>query len=80
MITATRWTEHRVLDREIVEGTEGAKDLNSPMGGATVSTGQTPQDWTTNQTRHMKALMGAATYVAEDGLVGCQWEEWLLGL
>ena len=72
MVTATRWTVHGFIDREIVEGTEVAKDFNSPMGGAPVSTGQTPRDWTTNQTIHMKELMGPATYVAEDGLVGYQ--------
>ena len=49
----------------------------SPMGGATVSTGQTPgapRDWTINQRVHMEGPMAPATYVAEDGLVGHQWE------
>ena len=36
-------------------------------------------DWTTNQI-HMEGPMALATYVAEDGLVGHQWEEWPLGL
>ena len=37
-------------------------------------------DWTTNQRVHMEGPMAPATYVAEDGLVGHQWEERLLGL
>jgi hypothetical protein len=39
-----------------------------------------PWDWTTNQTTHMEGTRTLATYVAEDGLVGCKWEERLLGL
>ena len=38
-----------------------------------------PRDWTTNQRIHMEGPMALA-YVAEDGLVGHQWEEWPLGL
>jgi hypothetical protein len=43
-----------------------------------VSTGKSPGapgDWTTNQRVHMERPMTLDTYVAEDGLVGCQWEE-----
>ena len=36
---------------------------------------RTPKDWTTNQRIHMERPMVLATYVAEDGLVGHQWEE-----
>jgi hypothetical protein len=39
-----------------------------------------PRDWTTNQRVHMEGPMAPATYVAEDGLVGHQWEERPLGL
>ena len=39
-----------------------------------------PGDWTTNQSVHMKGPIAPATYVAEDGLVGYQWEEQPLGL
>jgi hypothetical protein len=35
-----------------------------------------PRDWTTNNRVHI----APATYVAEDGLVEHQWEEWPLGL
>jgi hypothetical protein len=34
-----------------------------------------PGDWTTNQRRHIEEPMALAEYVAEDGLVGHQWEE-----
>ena len=42
MLTANHWTEHRVPDGGVGEGTEGAEGVCSPMEGATVSTGQTP--------------------------------------
>ena len=78
MLTAKHWTELSVLDRGIGEGTEGVKDVYSPMGGVTVSTGQIPWDWTTNHIINMKEILCPAACVAEDGLVGCQQEEWLL--
>ena len=34
-----------------------------------------PRDWTTNQRIHMEGPMVLVTYVAEDGLVGHQWEK-----
>ena len=34
-----------------------------------------PGDWTTNQRVHREGPMVLAAYVAEDGLVGHQWEE-----
>ena len=37
-------------------------------------------DWTTNQRVHMEGPMAQAAYVAEDGLVGHQWEEQSLRL
>ena len=80
MLIAKHWTEHGVLDRGIGEGTEGAKDIYSPMGEAKVSTGQASQDWTTSQIIHMKEPVSPVTYVVEDGLDGCQQEQWLLGL
>jgi hypothetical protein len=39
-----------------------------------------PRDWTTNQRVHMEGPVALAKYVAEDGLVGHQWEERSLGL
>ena len=35
---------------------------------------QAPGDWTTNQRLYMERPMVLATYVAEDGMVGHQWE------
>jgi hypothetical protein len=37
-------------------------------------------NYTTNQRKHMVALVALAIYVAEDGLVSHQWEERPLGL
>jgi hypothetical protein len=34
-----------------------------------------PRAWTTNHREHMKGPMALASYVAEKGLVGHQWEE-----
>ena len=72
-----------VPDGEVGEGTEGAEGVCSPMDGATVSIGATPRSsWglTTNQRIHMERLMALAAYVAEDDLVGHQWEERPFGM
>jgi hypothetical protein len=47
------------------ESTQGAKGIWNPIGGSTVWTNQYPTPWT----------MYLVAYVAEDGLVGHQWEE-----
>jgi hypothetical protein len=39
-----------------------------------------PGDWTTNKRVHMEEPISPATYVAEDGLVGHQWEGQYLGM
>ena len=39
-----------------------------------------PWDWTTYQRIHMEGPMALAAYVAEDGLIGHQWEDCPLGL
>ena len=68
----------------LMEGLEkGMKELRgfaAPLWGATLSTGQTPhtkapRNWTSNQRIQMEEPRGPATYVAEDGFVGHQWEE-----
>jgi hypothetical protein len=54
------------------------KELEALIGGTTIWTNQYPQssqDSTTNQRVHMEGLMAPAAYIAEDGLVGHQWEE-----
>jgi hypothetical protein len=81
MHAAYHWTERGVLDR-VGEGTEGAEGVCSPMLGATVSTDQSsrgPGDWTTDQNVHIEGAMDPVAYVAEDGLVGHQWESMALG-
>ena len=83
MLTANLWTEHRVPDGGVEEGTEGVEGVCSPMGRATVSIGQipkAPRNWTIKQRVHMEGLMALAEYAVEDGLVGHQWEERPLGL
>ena len=66
-----------VPDGGVGLGTGGSNSVNGPepfpRPGA-------PRDWTTNQRVHMEGPMALATYVAEDGLVGHQWEERPLGL
>lgn len=64
------WTELRVPDRGVGEGTEGPEGVCHPVGGARVSTGQAPRahrDWITNQRVHREGPMALAMYVAEDG-------------
>ena len=36
---------------------------------------QSPQGLNTNKRKHMVELMALGAYIAEDGLVGHQWEE-----
>jgi hypothetical protein len=65
------------------EETEGAKGGCRPMEGATVSTGQISGNswaWTTNQRIYMEVSMVLAAYVAEDDLVGHQWERCFISL
>ena len=79
MLSANHWTEHRASRGGVGEGNEGAGGPTAPwVGGATVSTIQTPEargDWTTHQRVHIERLMALAVYVAEDVYVGHQWEE-----
>jgi hypothetical protein len=58
--------------------TKGAAGVCNPIGRITISTSRTPQtprDYATNQRVHMEGPMAPATNVAEDDLVGHQWEE-----
>jgi hypothetical protein len=84
MLAANHWTEHGFPDGGVGEGTKGAVGVCSPMGGGHNSVNRpdprAPRDWTTNQRVPMKGPMALASYVAEDGLVGHQWEEQPLGL
>jgi hypothetical protein len=42
MLAANHWTEHRVLNRGVREGTEGVESVRNPIGRTTISTNQTP--------------------------------------
>ena len=62
---------------------KGLKELRrfAVLGGATVSTSQISQSSQgLDHQPKMEGPMAPATYVAEDGLVGHQWEERPLGL
>ena len=83
MLTANHWTKHGIPNAGVGEGAEGAEGFCSPMGRATVSTGQNPWScWGLDPQPKvdMERPMAPATYMAEGGLVGHQWEKWPLGL
>ena len=73
---------------ELEKGLKELRQVVAPLGLATVSTGQTlpppppraPGDCYINYRVHMEGPMFQAAYVAEDSLVGHQWEESPLGL
>jgi hypothetical protein len=58
-----------VLDGGVGEGTEGPEGVCSPMGKATVSTGQTPPPKLPGTGPSTKEYMALATYVAEMALL-----------
>ena len=64
MFTVIYKTEHRALNGEARESTQGAEGVCNPIGETTICTNQYPPE-----------LVSLAAYVAEDGLVGHQWEE-----
>jgi hypothetical protein len=77
MLAANHWTEHRVPNGGVREKTEGAEGVCNPIGRAIISTNQIPQglNYQPKSTLLMEQTMTPAAYVAEDGLVGHQWEE-----
>ena len=71
------------LMEELENRLKELKEFAAPCGEQQLSTGQTPWssgDWTTNQRIHMVGPMAPAACVAEDDLIGNQWEELTLGL
>jgi hypothetical protein len=56
--------EHRAPNEVSRESTQEAKGVSNPIGGTTIWTNQYPPD-----------LLSLVAYVAENGLVGHQWEE-----
>ena len=78
MLTIIHWIEHRVPNEGARERTQVVEGFSSPIGGGTIWTNQYPQSslgLNHHQRVHMVGLMAPAAYVAEDGLVGHQWEE-----
>jgi hypothetical protein len=79
MLTANHWTEHSVPnggDRETTDGDEG---IYNPIERTTVSTNHIPPEFSGTKlpTKEYtwEGPMAPASYIAEDGLVGPQWEE-----
>ena len=70
MIAVNHWTEHRVPDGGVEEGTEGAEGVCIPMEGAMVSTSQTPRNSRGLESSNQRIHMAPVAYVTEDGLVG----------
>ena len=76
-----------VPDGGVKEGTEGAEGVCSPVGGATVSTSQTPPPLElpgtgppTKEYTWKDPWFQPHMWQKMDGLVGHQWEERPLGL
>lgn len=83
MLEANHWTEHRVSNGGVGEGSEGAEVFPHLCGEQRCQLARLPEApgyWTTNQRVHMEGPMAPAAHVAEDGFVGPQWEEPSLGL
>ena len=63
---------------ELDKGLKELRGFAAPWWGSNsinqLDTLRAPGDWTTNQRVHIEGPMALATYVAEDGLVGHQWE------
>jgi hypothetical protein len=62
MLIVNFWMEHRAPNEEDKESIQGAEGVCSPIGGTTIFT--VPPE-----------LVSLLAYVAEDGLIGHQWEE-----
>jgi hypothetical protein len=76
MLSANLWTEHSFPSGGTRKRIQGAEGICRPIR-ETISTNQyTRAPRTKPPTRvHMEGPMAPAAYVAEDGLVGHQWEE-----
>ena len=75
MLAANHWTDHRVTNEGVGGRTGGAEGVCSPMGRTKMSATQMPQD---SQGLNHQPRGTHAKNVAEEGLVGHQWEEWSL--
>ena len=82
MLAANIELRRRSLMEELEKGLKELRGFAAPWREqqCQLATPRAPRDWTTNQRIHMEGPMALAAYVAEDGLVGYQWEERPLGL
>jgi hypothetical protein len=64
MLTVIYWMEHRAPNKGARENIQGDKGVCNPIGGTTIWTNQYPPE-----------LVSLVAYIAEDILVGHQWEE-----
>jgi hypothetical protein len=81
MLSDNHWTEHRVPDRAIGQGTEGTEGVCSPLVGATVLTSQMPPPQSSWELDHQPNSTHGETHGSGRicSLVGHQWEERPLG-
>ena len=80
MLKANHWTEHEVSDGGVGEGTEGAEGVLQPHGGGKQQCQPARPPELLGTGPPTKEYTWKDPYVAEDILVGHQWEEWPLGL
>jgi hypothetical protein len=83
MLIAIHWTKRRAPSGGVGEGKEMRVFVAPRKEQQQCQQARSPRvsrDWTTNQRVHMEGPMALATYVAEDGLVGRQWDVRPLGL
>jgi hypothetical protein len=73
-LAANHWTDHRVLIRGVRKRTEGTEELCNTIG-KTISINQSSRGLNANEGLQFKWSMASALYVAEDKLVGHQWEK-----
>ena len=78
MLIANYWTEGKVSLEELEKVLKELEGFAAPWRKQQCQPARPREalrDWTTNQRVHMEGHMALAAYVAEDGLVGLQWEE-----
>ena len=87
MLAANYWTERGVPDGGLEKELKELRGFATPwreqqcqLARPSPNPHLAPRDGTTNQRMHIEGHMALAKYVAEDGLVGHQWEDWPSGL
>jgi hypothetical protein len=78
MLRANHWTELGDWMEESEKEMKELRGFAAPWCEQQCQLARTPGvpgDWNINQRIHMEGPVALVTYVAEDGLVGHQWEE-----